>query len=149
MPAIPEGLLKFVAKQIGVDHMVYEAYAKQEPTRREHLEFRSTQHANPDLLALDTIHELNESGKQKVSEDSPFGFVSKRWERYVYDEGGSINRHFYELAAFTQLQNYVLSGEISIIGNRQHKDFDEYLVSQQEWAESKDIGTRLAVLWFK
>ncbi len=38
MPAIPEGLLKFVAKQIGVDHKVYEEYAKREPTRREHLE---------------------------------------------------------------------------------------------------------------
>lgn len=44
MPAIPEGLLKFVAKQIGIDYMVYEAYAKREPTRREHLGVPSHAH---------------------------------------------------------------------------------------------------------
>ncbi|MFB6732452.1 Tn3 family transposase, partial [Bacillus mobilis] len=123
----------------------YNYLRKYTPTLLRALEFRSTKYANPVLLALDTIHELNESGKRKVSEGAPLGFVSKRWERYVYDEDGSINRHFYELAAFTELRNYVRSGDISIVGSRQHKDFDEYLVSQQEWTESKDIGTRLAV----
>lgn len=123
----------------------YNYLRKYTPILLRALEFRSTKYANPVLLALDTIHELNESGKRKVSEGAPLGFVSKRWGRYVYDEDGSINRHFYELAAFTELRNYVRSGDISIVGSRQHKDFDEYLVSQQEWTESKDIGTRLAV----
>nr|WP_257205985.1 DUF4158 domain-containing protein [Bacillus sp. AFS051223] len=38
MPAIPERLLKFVTKQIDVDHTFYEVNSKQELTRREHLE---------------------------------------------------------------------------------------------------------------
>ncbi|MES5865971.1 Tn3 family transposase [Bacillus cereus group sp. RP32] len=123
----------------------YNYLRKYTPTLLRTLEFQSTKYANPVLLTLDTIHELNEAGKRKVPEGAPLSFVSKRWERYVYDEDGSINRHFYELAAFTELRNYVRSGDISIVGSRQHKDFDEYLIPQQEWTKSKNIGTRLAV----
>lgn len=88
----------------------YNYLRKYTPTLLRTLEFQSTKYANPVLLALDTIHELNEAGKRKVPEGAPLSFVSKRWERYVYDEDGSINRHFYELAAFTELRNYVRSG---------------------------------------
>ncbi|SEG81613.1 Tn3 transposase DDE domain-containing protein [Bacillus sp. ok061] len=66
-------------------------------------------------------------------------------QKHIYDEDGNINRHFYELAAFTQLRNHVRFGDISIVGSRQHKDFDEYLVPSQDWIDSKEIGTHLAV----
>ncbi len=44
-----------------------------------------------------------------------------------------------------ELRNYVRSGDVSIVGSRQHKDFDEYLVSQDEWKPTQATGTRLAV----
>ncbi|TKI92314.1 Tn3 family transposase, partial [Bacillus cereus] len=90
-------------------------------------------------------HELNESGKRKVPNGAPLSFVINRWRKYIHDEDGNINRHFYELAAFTELRNYVRSGDISIVGSRQHKDFDEYLISINEWNHSKENGIRLAV----
>ncbi|ELK39225.1 transposase [Brevibacillus agri BAB-2500] len=37
------------------------------------------------------------------------------------------------------------SGDVSIVGSRQHKDFDEYLVPQDEWKFTQATGTRLAV----
>ncbi len=37
------------------------------------------------------------------------------------------------------------SGDISIVGSRQHKDFDEYLIPINEWNYSKENGVRLAV----
>ncbi|PFW76283.1 DDE transposase [Bacillus sp. AFS075960] len=123
----------------------YNYLRKYTPTLLRALEFQSTNYAKSVLSALDTIRELNESGKRKVPKEATLGFVSNRWKKHIYDEDGNINRHFYELAAFTELRNYVRSGDISIVGSRQHKDFDEYLVSSQDWNDSKEMGTRLAV----
>ncbi|PFJ39484.1 DDE transposase [Bacillus thuringiensis] len=123
----------------------YNYLRKYTPTLLRALEFQSTNYAKSVLNALDIIRELNDSGKRKVSQGAPLAFVSNRWQKHIYDEDGNINRHFYELAAFTELRNYVRSGDISIVGSRQHKDFDEYLVPSQDWIDSKEIGTRLAV----
>jgi len=49
------------------------------------------------------------------------------------------------MAALTELRNSIRSGDVSIVGSRQHKDFDEYLVSTEEWETSHTTGTSLAV----
>lgn len=118
---------------------------KYTPTLLSALEFRSTKSAEPLMRALDTIREMNDTGKRKVPEDAPLDFVSNRWQKHVFDEDGAINRHYYEMAALTELRNYVRSGDVSIVGSRQHKDFDEYLVSKNEWKSTQSTGTRLAV----
>lgn len=118
---------------------------KYTPTLLNTLEFRSTKSAEPLMRALDTIREMNDTGKRKVPEGAPLDFVSNRWQKHVFEEDGTINRHYYEMAALTELRNYVRSGDVSIVGSRQHKDFDEYLVSQNEWKSTQSTGTRLAV----
>lgn len=123
----------------------YNYLRKYTPTLLRTLEFQSTNYAKSVLSALDTIRELNDSGKRKVPKGTTLGFVSNRWKKHIYDEDGNINRHVYELAAFTELRNYVRSGDISIVGSRQHKDFDEYLVPSRDWNDSKEMGIRLAV----
>lgn len=55
---------------------------------------------------------MNETGKRKVPETAPLGFVSNRWKKYVYEKDGSINRHYYEMAAYTELKNRIRSGEL-------------------------------------
>jgi hypothetical protein len=76
---------------------------KYTPTFLKSLEFQSTQSAKPLMEALDIIKNMNESGKRKVPEGAPLGFVSNRWQKHVYDDDGSINRHYYEMAALTEL----------------------------------------------
>lgn len=98
------------------------------------------------MKALDTIREMNESNKRKVPEDAPLDFVSNRWQKHVFEEDGTINRHYYEMAALTELRNHVRSGDLSIAGSRQHKDFEDYLVSKKEWEiASATNATRIAV----
>ncbi|MEK4924924.1 Tn3 family transposase [Cytobacillus sp. FSL R5-0569] len=118
---------------------------KYTPTLLNALEFRSTKSAEPLTRALNTIREMNDTGKRKVPEGAPLDFISNRWQKHVFDEDGTINRHYYEMAALTELRNYVRSGDVSIVGSKQHKDFDEYLVPQDEWKSTQATGTRLAV----
>ncbi len=118
---------------------------KYTPTLLKSLEFRSTKSAKPLMKAVDIIRDMNETGKRKVPEGAPLNFVSNRWQKHVYDADGTINRHYYEMSVLTELRNYVRSGDVSIVGSRQHKDFDEYLVSKEKWAQIEPDATILAV----
>ena len=108
-------------------------------------EFRSTKSAQPLIKAIDIIRDMNQTGKRKIPEDAPLNFVSNRWQKHVFDDDGSINRHYYEMAVLTELRNHVRSGDISIVGSRQHKDFDEYLLPKTEWNRIPQSDTKLAV----
>jgi TnpA family transposase len=68
-------------------------------------------------------------------------FIKNAWKRYVFTEDGSIDRRYYELCLFTQLRDRLRAGEISVIGSRQYKDFDQYLLPQARYAEMKAAGT--------
>lgn len=118
---------------------------KYTPTLLKSLEFRSTKSAEPLIKAVDIIRELNETGKRKVPEGAPLNFVSNRWQKHVYDDDGTINRHYYEMAVLTELRNYVRSGDVSIVGSRQHKDFEEYLVPKSDWNGIDPKTTKLGV----
>ncbi|MBP1931914.1 TnpA family transposase [Ammoniphilus resinae] len=110
---------------------------KYTPTLLNALEFKSTRSADPLLKAIHTIKDMNDNGKRKVPEGAPLDFVPNRWQKHVYDEDGSINRHYYEMAVLTELRNLVRSGNVSIVGSRQFKDFEEYLVPTEKWKQDK------------
>jgi hypothetical protein len=118
---------------------------KYTPSLLKYLDFRSTKSAVPLMNAIDTIRDMNETGKRKVPEGAPLDFVSNRWQKHVYDEDGTINRHYYEMAVLTELRHHVRSGDVSIVGCRQHKDFDEYLISKESWRKIESTTTKLAV----
>ncbi|XMA23525.1 Tn3 family transposase (plasmid) [Bacillus bombysepticus] len=118
---------------------------KYTPHLLKSFEFHSTKSAESLIRAIHTVREMNETGKRKVSEGAPLDFVSNRWQKHVYDEDGTINRHYYEMAVLTELRNSIRSGNISISGSRQHKDFDEYLISKEEWNEIQPGTSELAV----
>lgn len=123
----------------------YSYLRKYTPTLLDSLEFRSTKAAEPLLRSIDVLRDINKNGKRKVPEDAPLDFVPKRWQKHVYDDDGTINRQYYEMAALTELKNHIRSGDIWVVGSRLHKDFEEYLISKDEWLQAKEVGTRLAI----
>ncbi len=109
------------------------------------LEFHSTKANEPLLQAVEIIRGMNESGKRKVPDNSPVDFISKRWKKHLYeDDGTTINRHYYEMAVLTELREHVRAGDVSIVGSRQYRDFEEYLFSEDTWNQTKE-NTRLSV----
>ncbi len=104
------------------------------------MEFHSTKANEPLLQAV----EMNELGKRKVPDESPVDFISKRWKKHLYEDDGTINRHYYEMAVLTELREHVRAGDVSIVGSRQYRDFEEYLFSEDTWNQTKE-NTRLSV----
>ncbi|MGL4569104.1 MAG: Tn3 family transposase, partial [Fusobacteriaceae bacterium] len=48
------------------------------------------------------------------------------------------------MAVLSELREHVRAGDISIVGSRQHMDFEEYLISKNDWKEEKRFS-KLAV----
>ena len=65
-------------------------------------------------------------------------------EKHLYEDDGTINRHYYEMAVLTELREHVRAGDVSIVGSRQYRDFEEYLFSEDTWNQTKG-NTRLSV----
>ncbi|WP_283703390.1 DUF4158 domain-containing protein, partial [Clostridium perfringens] len=119
-------------------HRRYSFLRRYTPKLLKVLEFKSTKSNEPILESIKIIKYLNESGKRKVPENSPVDFISKRWKNHVFEKDGSINRHYYEMALLTELRDRVKAGDISISGSKQYKDFEDYLLSKNEWINSKE-----------
>jgi len=117
---------------------------KYTPTLLRVLEFHSTKSNEPLLQAVEIIRGMNDSGKRKVPAEAPVDFVSNRWKKHLYEDDGTINRHYYEMAVLTELREHVRAGDVSIVGSRQYRDFEEYLFSEDTWNRSKE-STRLSV----
>lgn len=117
---------------------------KYTPTLLRTLEFHSTKSNEPLLQAVEIIRGMNDSGKRKVPAEAPVDFVSNRWKKHLYEDDGTINRHYYEMAVLTELREHVRAGDVSIVGSRQYRDFEEYLFSEDTWIQSKE-STRLSV----
>ena len=118
---------------------------KYTPTLLNSLDFHSVKSSSPLLKALEVIRKLNASGKRKVPDEAPLDFVSKRWRKHVFEKDGTISRHYYEMAALTELRNQIRSGDIYVTGSHQYKDFDEYIISKEDWVKARSDSTHLAV----
>lgn len=142
---------KRLARPVNYDYLDlldsrYNQLRKYTPALVKYLEFSSTNTSMEPLIdALKVINDMNETGKRRVPENAPLGFVSNRWNKFVFEPGGTINRHYYEMAAYTELKNRIRSGDVAVKGSRNHKNFDEYLVTKKDWDTKKTSASKLAV----
>ena len=116
---------EFDSTALLVDH--YTQLRRYSPVFLDTFAFRAAAARQPLLDAIATLREMNRTDARKVPSDAPTTFVTPRWERFVVKDGG-IDRKFYELAAMSELKNALRSGDVSVIGSRQFRNFDEYLV---------------------
>ena len=89
------------------------------------------------------MRELNEIAARHVPDVAPIGFIRRRWQPYVFETEG-INRRFYELCVLSEMSNALRSGDLWVVGSRQFKDFDEYLLTVDIFAQLRSSGLSIA-----
>jgi TnpA family transposase len=102
------------------------------PTFLETFEFRAASAAQEIIGGIEVLRNLNRTNTRNVPCMAPIGFVRKRWNPFVFNQN-IIDRRFYELAVMTELKNGLRAGDISVVGSRQFKDFDDYLVPKADF----------------
>ncbi len=74
-----------------------------------------------------------------------WNILPNRWTKYVLEEDRSINNTIMEIATFTQTKNGIRVSDISLEGSRNHKSFDENLISKARMENNKKIKFDLPV----
>lgn len=103
-------------------------------------EFRGAHPARPVLKAIDCLKGMYKTGARQVPKNAPVSFIKSRWMRYVFPRRGDIDRRYYELCVLSELRDKLRSGDISVAGSRQYKDFEEYLMPRPRYVELKAAG---------
>jgi TnpA family transposase len=110
------------------------------PTFLDTFTFRAAPAVQPLLDAIETLRQMNAAGARRVPDDAPVDFVRRRWARFVFADG-DIDRRYYELCAMAELKNALRAGDIWVVGSRQYRDFEDYLLPaddiQQQTADCR------------
>jgi TnpA family transposase len=102
------------------------------------LKLRAAPAAKDVLSGIEMLRGMNHGNVRKVPADAPTGFIKPRWQKLVMTEAG-IDRRYYELCALSELKNALRSGDIWVQGSRQFKNFEDYLVPPEKFANLKLI----------
>lgn len=98
------------------------------------LKLRATP-ASKDLFeAIEVIREMNRNNTRRLPDNVPTKFIKKRWAKLVINDNG-IDRRYYELCVLSELKNSLRSGDMWVLGSRQFKDFNEYLIPSNKFDE--------------
>ncbi|WP_420820972.1 Tn3 family transposase [Shimazuella alba] len=101
--------------------------------------FKASHPSESLLQALHLLQSLNKARKRKVPEDAPIDFVKPKWQKHVFKEN-EIDRHYYEICVMSELRNHLRSGDMWVVGSRQYKDFEDYLLTPETWTEIKQAN---------
>ncbi len=124
-----------------LDHLdaFYGQVRRYAPALLDALEFRGAPPSQPLLRALRVLKDMNAADARRVPRSAPTAFVKPRWSDHVFTDTG-IDRHYYELCALHELRNGLRSGDVWVVGSRQFKAFEDYLLPDDAWQELKDAG---------
>jgi hypothetical protein len=115
----------------------YAQLRRYSPIFLEALTLKASPSAVDLLAAVEILKELDRKPSRKLPDDAPVSFVRKRWKNLVHTESG-LDRRFYEICVFSELQNALRSGDIWVQGSRQFKAFDEFLLPPPRFAALRD-----------
>lgn len=97
--------------------------------------FRSNPANAPLLEAVEILRKVNAEKRKLIPGYAPLAFVSGRWEPYVQEENGRINRKFYELCVLWELRQALRGGNVWVEGSRRYAKMESYLVEEKRWQE--------------
>ncbi len=103
------------------------------PALLEAFDFKAAPSAKPLIEAVEVLKEMNDKNKRKIPEDAPISFVKPRWRDHVFGSEGELDRRYYELSALSELKNSLRSGDVWVPGSRSYRDFDDYLLSKEDF----------------
>nr|WP_269321115.1 Tn3 family transposase [Fischerella sp. PCC 9605] len=103
------------------------------PLLLESFEFQAAKPYTSITQAIDVLRQLNETGQRTVPETAPVDFIKPRWQEHIF-QADKIDRHYYELCILATLKDGLNSGDLSVKGSKQYRNFDDYLLPPSDWS---------------
>jgi len=105
------------------------------------LKIQVTPSAQAILAGIEVLRSLKADNNRKLPADTPTDFVRKRWKSLVINDAGIIDHRYYEFCVLSELKNVLRSGDAWVVGSRQFRDFNTYLMSPGKFNELKQKTT--------
>ena len=102
------------------------------PALLEAIDFKAGRGSATTLAAVETLRELNRTGRRDVPKNAPMPF-KKEWRKLV-TEGGKPDRRLWETATMAHLRNKLRSGDVWVERSTNYQRFDSYLLPTSEVA---------------
>ena len=116
------------------------------PALLRHLNIIAEDNGNSDLpKAIDLLNDLNEENKRKLPEDAPIGFIPKKI-RPLIQVNGTIDKAGWECALLTAVRDEIKAGNISVKMSKQFGRFDDFFISSDQWAKTRETFFKRAGL---
>ena len=113
------------------------AYLRQfSPVLLQALTFLESPDGSSSLKALHRLKELNETKKRILEEEVPTDFLSHTLRPLVMPDG-KPDRHAWETALLLKCRDEIKAGNIHVQGSKRFGDFQDFLISQEEWASKR------------
>lgn len=107
------------------------------PAMLKNLNFQANTATKPLLDAIEVLRQLNRENKRNVPGNAPLSFVNAKWEPYVYNENGTINRKYFELCVLWELRQALRGANIWVEGGRRYAPLSSHLIEPAVWQEKK------------
>jgi TnpA family transposase len=134
-----------LARDEGFDHLAlvvafYGQLRRYAPLLLEAFAFHAAPAVRDLLGGVETLRAMNRGKLRAVPESAPVGFIRRRWRPFVLRADG-VDRRFYELCVMTELKNALRAGDVAVVGSRQFRNFEAYLMPPAEFARRIGEGT--------
>ena len=117
----------------------------------EHVEFESSQRESANvrldslLNAIETLKDINQSGKHKLPPDASIAFIPKSLRVFVGNKG-ELDRRAWECALLTVLRDEIKSGNLSVNYSKRFRNFDDFFITTSLWQEMRESFFKTAGL---
>jgi TnpA family transposase len=109
----------------------------------EHLEFESSQGDSSQvklislLDAIETLKQMNQSGKRKLPPEAFVAFVPDRLRPFV-ENNGELDKCAWECALLIVLRDEIKSGNLSVTHSKRFRNFDDFFISSAQWQKVRE-----------
>ena len=103
------------------------------PLLLEAIEFKAGRGSASTIAAVNTLREMNRSGRRDVPPDAPMPF-RKEWRTLVREGGGKPDRRLWETGVMAHLRNKWRSGDVWVERSSNYRKFDSYMLPAAEAA---------------
>ncbi len=80
---------------------------------------------------------MNQSGKRKLPEDAPLGFIPKTL-RPLVEKDGVVDKQAWECALLTAIRDEIKAGNISIGQSKRFGRFDDFFIGDNRWKSQRE-----------
>lgn len=103
------------------------------PLLLEAIDFKAGRGSASTIAAVNTLREMNRSGRRDVPPDAPMPF-RKEWRTLIKEGGGKPDRRLWETGIMAHLRNKWRSGDVWVDRSSNYRKFDSYMLTSAEAA---------------